>query len=293
MFRRLSLLVWGAGEDEKVVEARFQSLCQRFPDLPPAKLRRFFRWCTGNLDQTTAMVQKNKEWQATTFPIAPALIEQYLKKGFFFRQGSDKEGRPVLMYWGSKLGSVPDADIDKAILSMAHVLESTMREMAAADPNTRSEFVCIVWIDPGSALNRRMIQSALSMWQANYPNTLHRALITPGTPLAQSLWGMIKWFLSSETREKVVIVSDNSIFQQYINADSLAKCFGGTVDKIGPSNESIDAELAPPTGSSSGASRPEELAALQEVEAFNASENKPTAEESKPAVEEIKKPESA
>jgi hypothetical protein len=216
------------------------------------------------------MVQKNKEWQTTTFPIPPAQIEEYLKKGFFFRQGTDKEGRPVLMYWGSKLGTVAGADIEKAILSMAHVLETTMREMTAADENTRSEFVCIVWIDPGSALNRHMIQSALSMWQANYPNTLHRALITPGTPLAQSLWGMIKWFLSSETREKVVIVSETSIFQQYVNADNLPKCFGGTVDRVGPSDAMIDVDLA----LAPFEARPEELAALREVEEFNATENK-------------------
>jgi len=266
--RRLSMLVWGAPEDEKVVESRFQALCQRFPALPPARLRRFFRWCSGNLDQATAMVQKNIEWQASTFPITPSSIEAYIRRGFFFRQGNDKEGRPVLMYWGSKLGSVPEADVEKAIMSMAHVLETTMREMSAADPNTRSEFVCIVFIDVGSALNRKMIQSALAMWQANYPHTLHRALIYPGTPLAQSLWGMIKWFLYAETREKVVIVSDLPIFQQYIHADMLAKCFGGNVERIGPADSVIDpSAVAPPADGAP--QREEELAALREVEQFN------------------------
>jgi len=59
--------------------------------------------------------------------------------------------------------------IFKAILSMAHVLETIMHEMTSADKQSRNEFVCIVWIDVGSTLNRRMIQSALNMWQSNYP----------------------------------------------------------------------------------------------------------------------------
>lgn len=260
--------MWGA-EDEKAVEARFQALCERFPEEPPARLRRFFRWCSGNLDNATAMVQRNKEWHGATFPITPTLVEKYLRKGFFFRQGNDLENRPVLVYWGSKLGSVPDDEVDQAILSMAHVLETTMREMTSADHHSRNEFVCIVWIDVGSALNRRMIQSALGMWQANYPNTLHRALITPGTPLAQSLWGMIKWFVSAETREKVMIASGDAVFQQHIHAQHLPTCFGGTVPHIGPCSEAIGNATQAPPPSAAGPSA-EELAALREMEQFHA-----------------------
>jgi len=227
----------------------------------PKSDQRVFADFSRNSDQTCAMVRKNAEWLKTTFPLPPALIEEYLRKDFFFRQGQDLEGRPVLMFWGSKLGTVPTQDVDKAVASMLHVLETTMREMTAANQDTPSQFVCIVFIDYGSVLNRELIKRALAEWQANYPYTLHRALICPGTPLAQTLWAVFKWLLYAETREKVVIVGEDKVFQQYVHADFLPKCFGGKVERVGPS--ALVCENRPPT---EGAAKEAEAAALREVQ---------------------------
>jgi len=69
------------------------SLPSPLPSLPSLHL---LEETQGNLDNTTAMIQRHKEWHAATFPIN-APLEKYLRKGFFFRQGNDLEGRPVLV----------------------------------------------------------------------------------------------------------------------------------------------------------------------------------------------------
>ena len=46
-----------------------------------------------------------------------------------------------------------------------------------------------------------------STFQKHYPARLARCFVYPATPLLWHVWGALKWFLSSDIRGRVVMVS--------------------------------------------------------------------------------------
>lgn len=171
------------------------------------------------------------EWRSSFLPS----IHQSPLPNYTGSVGIDMDGRPVVMWYGSKYGDPKQRTLVDSLRAVVRCIEDAI---ARSPPGGDGMITAIVYIDLGSVFDKNLVQSTCKILSDNYPERLHKVLIYPGTALTQTLWAICKWFLDAKTRQKFVIVPDGShqlspdknLFLSYISSQQLCREFGGAAE---------------------------------------------------------------
>jgi hypothetical protein len=206
-------------------------LKEAFPNQPADVLRRFSIARSHDVAQSTEMLSTHIAWREANLPIDPESCAAELAKCKVFTHGFDNEGRPIVYWWG-KRHDPSDSDLEEVIKSLLLRIEEALQN---APEESDGKFVLLLYLSgPKHQFDVPLIKRLAPILQNNYPERLHRALIYPGTTLAQTLWTMVKYFINPITREKIVVVPERKEkaqrqqeFEPYISKAELIRQFGG------------------------------------------------------------------
>ena len=123
--------------------------------------------------------------------------------------------------------------MDEVIRCFIYTLQRALQGMEN-DAGDGKFVLVLVLSGPPKQFDLPLIRRIAPVFQDNFPERLHKALIYPGTTLAQTLWGMVQYFLNPVTRAKISVVPQRKDeaqrreeFARYIPGDQLIGELGG------------------------------------------------------------------
>jgi len=163
-------------------------------------LCRFLLARNCNVAKATELLSKHLEWKQTNWPIRKeSFIREYVK-GKVWLHGTDNEGHPLIVY-RSCLHLPHDRDVEemgRMALWWAECVVSLM------PPDKSKATILIDRVGAGTSnQDMEFVRHAAALFQNNYPERLHRAIVYPSGIVFYSIWALVKLFLDPVTAQKV------------------------------------------------------------------------------------------
>lgn len=206
---RLSSDDWGCGETW--MHARVEPECERaalaelarlFPQLSLAELRRFLKSCNNNLLRAEDKLRRNVAWRAHTFPQRREALLDDLRRGVMVQHGVDRDGRPILYFFGDQYKPGEHGDLSGLLAAMVYTLERAMDSM----PHGVEQVCLIIYMPYGASVDLKLIRALSSCFSDNYPERLHRCYVLPAGSWTRYFWKVIRYCFVEAVRDKVVMV---------------------------------------------------------------------------------------
>ena len=205
--------------------------------LPPlgrsdGTLLRFLVARDWNLDDAETMLRDHVAWRATRFPIPRSYWSQdpTFLAGAIFPHGRDRAGRPILVVRSGKF-CPNERDIEAC--TAAAVVQIVEMFRRSEGEHTR---ITIVYDRQGfrisEHLDKELLKIVAAVFQQNFPETLHQALLYPCGLVLRGIWAVVQFFFDQKTRQKIHMLPGPHSFQDYVSPDQLIPECGGTSDFV-------------------------------------------------------------
>jgi hypothetical protein len=160
--------------------------------------------------------------------ISEESIRGILDANVMFLQGNDSYGYPVLLFL-AKNYNAERFSRDELSRCMIYAIDGAMM-CADTSKNPKKQ---IKWVFDLEAVNRRnvnieFLEAVFSLFQAHYPECLHRLYFVNAPFIFWAIWGCVSSFLSPETREKIEFISARgSDLLSRLGPSVLPEAYGG------------------------------------------------------------------
>mmetsp|Transcript_31723 Transcript_31723/g.98946 ORF Transcript_31723/g.98946 Transcript_31723/m.98946 type:complete len:382 (-) Transcript_31723:17-1162(-) len=209
------MVFWGRALSEEEQDAAVAQLQERLKDVEvpgrypgsvadAADLRRFLAARDFDLAKAEAMVRAHVVWRNQTFPVArDATIDMLLatkRVGEILAWNSENE--PVVLFdcsWGNMLsGGVSASQFFDAYLVFVEEILTEMQSRKSLRWN---------WLSIGGPPPTDLARQLSAIFEANYPELLHVAVIAPIPHRIKRIINTFLWFLPEKTKSKFAIAS--------------------------------------------------------------------------------------
>jgi hypothetical protein len=138
--------------------------------------------------------------------------------------GFDLEGHPVVVY-RAKLQFPGDRNLDEMVNMCIWWAEKVISLL----PSDKSKATILIdRIDAGMQNSDiEFVRAMAGVFQNNYPERLHRAIVYPSGIIFYTFWNLIKWFLDPVTQQKVQPVLTLAGVTEFIDPQYVPKHMGG------------------------------------------------------------------
>lgn len=192
----------------------FDRLKKLFPDEPDESVARFLIAREYNVEKAADQLGSFISWRSTYFPIYKTDLLKEISSGVIYVHGQDKEGHPLIIY-SPRIHNPKESSLEQQVkLSMwwMHVAMSRL-------PADKSKFTLLI-DRTGSGRENMDLEwdkAVLAIFQANYPERLHRCVVYPSGVLFLFIWSVVKFFIDRKTQDKVKPVLYLAGVQEYID----------------------------------------------------------------------------
>jgi len=229
---------WGAAElevNQDDLDALRVAFAHRYPQrqLPSeADLRRLLVASNGHVVASLNHIERMEQAiQDARVTLSDPIVTDIREVGLFFRlKGSDRAGRPVLVF----NGKAHDAKRFPPKAVAALVL-SVMEEALADLPVGKIKMLLIAYLPIGTPVDVSMSRQVVSLMSTAFPERLDRCLICPCGASTPWIYKLVRPFLPAATQRKLVFVAPGNwktteaqaILQSYIAPEVLPRVLGG------------------------------------------------------------------
>jgi len=208
----------------KFKEKHIVKMREAFPGVSDDVLARYLIARNGDSVKAIEQLQRALDYKALHYPILKSTCLKEVNSGKLYIRGTDKEGRPLLIY-RSKNSFPNDRDLEEAARMLVWFGEHVQKRM----PPNMSKYTLLIDRVGHKSENTDMelVKHVSSQFQDLFPETLLRAVIYPSDLLFYSIWAIAKWFVDPVTREKVQPMMYLSGVEQFIDRQYIPKSMGG------------------------------------------------------------------
>lgn len=222
-------------EEEKAAALREMQI--RFRSVgDDVMLKKFLKARKYDVEAASQMLGASLRWRrAYGCPIDPVPIAHQLALGAVFESGLDYDGHPVIYHFSSGLGPNPSAD------QVALAARAAVYWMEKATKKSKDGKVTVVVVRDialrnaqqggggggGGFTNLRYPRHLAKILEANFPESLKRAVVYPADSWFSTLWKVASRFVDADTRAKIALVTDRSELLKYIPYNQLLRTLGG------------------------------------------------------------------
>ncbi|KAG6472177.1 SEC14 cytosolic factor-like [Zingiber officinale] len=204
-------------------------------------LRRFLRARDLDVEKASAQFLKHLKWRKTMTPngfISESEISNELAHKELYKQGFDKQGRPIIVYLVANHVSA-GRQMDELKRFAVYALEKACASM----PNGQEKFIIISDLQGWgySSCDVRGYLSAIDILQSYYPERLGKAFLINVPYIFMKVWKVIYQFLDAKTKEKFIFVANKEMRDTLladIDESQLPEKYGGRLSLV-PIEESI------------------------------------------------------
>jgi len=218
------------------IPASYKSWCD------DACLNRFLRANSWKPDAAFAQLQETLAWRRD-FQIEtllqdrpPKPLETVLRAGKLYTRGRDRAGRPII-YMKKRLENTEEIDFEMQLRLMVYTMEKAIRQM----PVGVESWIWIIDLNGFSRSNATpidVIKRMLHIFSTCYPERLFKLFLVDAPFLFHGFWSLIKPFLDSATKPKIVWVDGpatngskkQKAFLEWIDPDQLETTYGGSLE---------------------------------------------------------------
>jgi hypothetical protein len=167
---------------------------------------------------TTAENWRSQHWP----PLKQDCINE-INKGKVYVKGTDKDGRPLLIF-RSRFHDPKDRDPEEMAKMVMWWTEQAIKEL----PSDKSKFsILFDRTDASGAQDFEFVRYFAQLFQDAYPERLGKLVVYPSGVVFWSLWNIVKWFLDPVTREKVLPCVYFYGVQEHIADEHIPSNMGG------------------------------------------------------------------
>lgn len=187
-------------------------------------LARFLIARNSNVEKARLLLQDARAWRKSKIPIYKSCCLTEYNKGKVYAHGMDKEGHPLVVY-RAKLQNPHDRDVDEMVNMAVWWAEKIISQLPA---DKSKATILIDRTDAGMAnSDMEFVRAMASVFQNNYPERLHRAIVYPSGIVFYTIWNLVKWFLDPVTQDKVKPVLLLGGVQEFIDDEYIPDYMGG------------------------------------------------------------------
>jgi hypothetical protein len=184
-----------------------------FPTLDDDTVARYLIARNNDLAKSTDLLSKARAWRTKHMPVLKRDTMAELVQGKMYIHGTDREGRPLLIFRPS-LHDASARNLEmfaKAVIWWAELAVSLL-------PKDKSKFTVIIDRDgAGWGQDIEFLKAFGRLFQDQFPERLYRAIVVPTNFVFYSLWKVASIFVHPVTREKVVTLVYQSALTEYVD----------------------------------------------------------------------------
>ncbi|XP_041014353.1 phosphatidylinositol transfer protein 3-like [Juglans microcarpa x Juglans regia] len=178
-------------------------------------IRRFLRARDLDIEKASNLFLKYLSWRQTFVPngsIGVSEIPNELAHNKVFMQGLDKNGRPIVVIFGSRHKQNNVEELKRFVVY-------TLDKICSRMPGEQEKFVCIADLKGWGYSNSdiRGYLAALSILQDCYPERLGKLFIVHVPYLFMTAWKAVYPFIDSKTKKKIIFVENKSLRSTLLN----------------------------------------------------------------------------
>jgi hypothetical protein len=178
----------------------FEGMQAAFPEIKHLDLHRFLKAREFNEAKATAMLETHRQWRIDTLPIVKTVeVQESLAKRRYYYLCQDEADRPVIYIQFQRFMN-EEHDVDAEINAYLWLIENEVfSKMKEGGPQT-----CTVLIDVQGITSppTAFLTKFNAIFEANYPERLHKTVIFPVPWLLQTVIQGVLWFVDRDTRKK-------------------------------------------------------------------------------------------
>jgi len=198
---------------------------------------RYLRARDWNLEKAAKMLEDTLTWRIENDPdnITKDQVKGLMELGSFYRNGKDKEGRPILYIRPGAYNPYPP---EQRIKYLIYIMETAIKHMP---PGVER----ITWIldfsDYGNRVNspdgKVVARNSQHILQNHYPERLGLLFVVNAPWFFWLLYTIVSPFLERKTKEKIRFISGSKeelrkTLSEFIPLDQLEEKYGGTNTSI-------------------------------------------------------------
>ncbi|KAG6468703.1 SEC14 cytosolic factor-like [Zingiber officinale] len=204
-------------------------------DVDNVTLRRFLRARDLDVEKASVQFLKYLRWRKALMPhgfISESDIPNELSHKEVYKQGFDKQGRPIIVYLVAN--HVPAGrQLDELKRFIAYMLDKSCARM----PNGQEKFTCIADIHGWgySSSDVRGYLAAIDILQNYYPERLGKVFLIHVPYIFMKVWKIMYKFLDPNTRKKFVFVEKKELKATLladIDESQLPEKYGGKLPLV-------------------------------------------------------------
>jgi len=195
------------------------------PDLDDDTVARYLIAGSNDVSAAKELVSKSMKWRSVHYPILKEDCVNELRKGTFYTNGFDKEGRPLFIIHATKHDS-RNRDPEQLAKASLWMVEQAIARL----PNDKSKYTLVFDRTGCGMANQDKEFSVLfsKLFADLHPERIHRILVYPAGVVFWSFWnGVMKWFMDAPTRACMTPVVNYSGLQQFIDDQYIPSTMGG------------------------------------------------------------------
>jgi len=210
-------------DKSKITAANMEKLYAEFPQCDPDTLARYLIARKNKIKAATKLLRNAENWRSLHCPILKQDCLGEIKKGKIFVTGTDKEGRPLLVF-RSRFHNPKDRDPEEMAKMVVWWTEQAIKSL----PSDKSKFsILFDRTDAPGAQDFEFVKYFAKLFQDAYPERLSKLVVYPSGVIFWSLWNVVKWFLDPVTRQKVSPCVYFYGVQEFIPDESIPVAMGG------------------------------------------------------------------
>lgn len=187
-----------------------------FPNEPDEVLARFIIARNYDVEKAAAQLEKHISWRSKAFPISKSANMKEISTGKAYIHGTDKDGHPLIVM-NVKLFNARERDLNEQIQMSLWWLQ-VVTSPPFMPPNKSKFSLLVNRVDSGANnIDLESDKAVLSLFQDNFPERLHRAIVYPSNLLFVMVWNIIRFFIDRVTQEKVKLVMTLPGVQEFID----------------------------------------------------------------------------
>lgn len=210
---------------------QFKQLQSQFPQEHPYTIERFLIARNYNVEKATLMLQNHIEWRAANLPVSREEVLTEGQRGILMIKGKSKLGYQIMTARG-RMQRPKERNLEEMLRGGIYLVEKALDEFGDKRDTPEAKFVLVFdrTNSDRSHVDTEFWKQMAHIVQDNYPERLDKILVYPANILFRSIWAVFKWFIDAKTRNKLVMLGNESQLQGYIDRSQLLRNLGGKLD---------------------------------------------------------------
>jgi len=210
-------------DKSKITAENMNKLHAAFPTLDADTLARYLIARKNKVKASTKLLTNAENWRAQHWPVLRADCVNEINKGKIYVRGTDKDGRPLLIF-RTRFHDAKNRDPEE----MAKMVMWWTEQAIKALPADKSKYTILFdRTDAPGSQDLEFVKYFSKLFQDAYPERLSKLIVYPSGVVFWSIWNIVKWFLDPVTREKVAPCMYFYGVQEHIADEYIPAIMGG------------------------------------------------------------------